>query len=251
MKKNLFFWVAFAGLLSVASCIKREIPIPPPVPPSGNDSTVSVNDTDQALILRPDSTTGQDAYVSKLDTTPSYPDDGNINLNWTHELVMSRWSLSQYNYDTATQRSYIRFDSLARIPSTATVTSAILYLYGESSSITFPDGNSYYYGSYNPPNPVLVQQVVGGTWDQTTITFDNAPALTSVGQDTIPASTTEWNYNAAVDVTNLVKNMVASPSTNYGFGLRLVTENIYRDMVFGTCEVADSTKRPRLVVRYH
>jgi hypothetical protein len=72
-----------------------------------------------------------------------------------------------------------------------------------------------------------------------------------VGQDTIPASTLEWNYNASVDVTNLVKNMVASPSTNYGFGLRLVTENIYRDMVFSTCEAADSTKRPRLVVRYH
>ncbi|HEV2478722.1 MAG TPA: DNRLRE domain-containing protein [Puia sp.] len=245
MKKNLFFWVAFASLLCVASCIKREIRIPPP--PSGNDSTVSVNDTDAALILRPDSTTGQDCYVSKLDTTP----DGNTNLNWTHEIVMSRWSLSQYNYDTATQRSYIRFDNLAKIPSTATVTSAVLYLYGEDSSITFPYGNSYYPYSNNPPNPVLVQQVIGGTWDQKTITWNNAPALTSVGQDTIPASTSEWNYNASVDVTNLVKKMVASPSTNYGFGLRLVTENIYRDMLFSTCEVTDSIRRPRLVVRYH
>ena len=250
MNRTLFFWVAFAGLLSVASCIKREIPIPPPSP-SGNDSSISKNDTDAALILRPDSTTGQDAYVSKLDSNASNPSDGNVNLDWTHEIVMSRWSLSQFNFDTATQRSYIRFDSLARIPSTATVTSAVLYLYGESSSITFPYGNSYYWGSNNPPNPVLVQQVVGGTWNQQTITFNNAPALTSVGQDTIPASTLEWNYNASVDVTNLVKTMVASPSTNYGFGLRLVTENIYRDMVFSTCEAADSTKRPRLVVRYH
>lgn len=249
MKKSVLFWGAFAGLLCVASCIKREIPIPHP--PSGNDSTVSVNDTDAALILRPDSTTGQDCYVSKLDSTASEPSDGGVNLNWTHEIVMSRWSLSQYYYDTATQRSYIRFDSLAKIPSTATVTSAVLYLYGESSSITFPYGNSYYPYSTNPPNPVLVQQVVGGTWDQTTITYNNAPALTSVGQDTIPASTSEWNYNASVDVTNLVKKMVASPSTNYGFGLRLVTENIYRDMVFSTCEAADSTLRPRLVVRYH
>lgn len=247
MKKTVRFWVAFAGLLCAASCIKREIPIPPPTT-SGNDSTVSVNDTDAALILRPDSTTGQDAYVSKLDSTPG---DGGVNLNWTHEIIMARWSLSQFNYDTATQRSYIRFDSLAKIPSTATVTSAVLYLYGVSSSISFPYGNSYYPYSNNPPNPGLVQEVIGGTWDQTTITWNNAPALTSVGQDTIPASTSEWNYNASVDVTNLVKKMVASPSTNYGFGLRLITENIYRDMVFGTCEVADSTLRPRLVVRYH
>lgn len=245
MKKSVLFWAAFACLLTAASCIKREIPIPPP--PSSTDSTVTVNDTDATLILRPDSTTGQDCYVSKLDTTP----DGNTNLNWTHEIVMSRWSLSQYNYDTVTQRSYIRFDGLAGVPSTATVTSAVLYLYGESSSITFPYGNSYYPGSYNPPNPALVQRVVGGTWDQKTIYWNNAPALTSIGQDTLPASTSEWNYNASVDVTNLVKNMVATPSTNFGFGLRLVTENIYRDMVFSTCEAADSTVRPRLIVRYH
>ena len=248
MKSNLYFWVAFAGLLSFASCLKREIPIPPPV---HTDSVTNINDTDQTLILRPDSTTGQDAYVSKLDSTVSYPNDGGVNLNWTHELVISRWSLSQYNFDTATQRSYIRFDGLAGIPSTDTVTSAVLYLYGETSSITFPYGNSYYPWSNNPPNTGLVQQVVGGTWDQTTITWNNAPALTSVGQDTIPASTSEWSYNAAIDVTNLVKGMVSSPSTNYGFGLRLLTENIYRDMVFGTCEAPDSTLRPRLVVRYH
>jgi hypothetical protein len=88
MKSNLCFWIAFAGLLSFASCLKREIPIPPPV---HTDSVTNNNDTDQALILRPDSTTGQDAYVSKLDGT-TY-NDGGVNLNWTHEIVMSRWSL--------------------------------------------------------------------------------------------------------------------------------------------------------------
>jgi hypothetical protein len=249
MKSNLYFWVAFAGLMLFTSCFKNEIPIPPP--PTHTDSVTSKNDSDLTLILRPDSTSGQDSYVSKLDSNASNPSDGGINLNWVHELVIARWSLSQYGFDSATQRSYIRFDGLSGIPSTDTVTSAILYLYGETSSLTFPYGNSYYPYSNNPPNAGLVQQVVGGTWDQTTITWNNAPALTSVGQDTIPASTSEWSYNVAVDVTNLVKGMVSSPSTNYGFGLRLATENIYRDMVFGTCEVSDSTLRPRLVVRYH
>lgn len=248
MKTNRYLWAAFAGLLRFTSCFKNEIPIAPP--PNHTDSvSTSRNDTDQTLILRPDSTTGQDAYVSKLDGT-TY-NDGGVNLNWTHEIVMSRWSLSQYNFDTVTQRSYIRFDGLAGIPETDTVRSAILYLYGETSSITFPYGNSYYPGSINPPNAGLVQQVVGNTCDQATIDWNNAPALNSVGQDTIPASTWEWSYNVSIDVTNLVKGMVSSPSTNYGFGLRLMTENIYRDMVFGTCEVSDSTLRPRLVVRYH
>jgi hypothetical protein len=68
MKTNLYFWVAFAGLLSFASCLKREIPIPPPVH-TDSVTTPNNNDTDQTFILRPDSTTGQDAYVSKLDGT--------------------------------------------------------------------------------------------------------------------------------------------------------------------------------------
>ncbi|HLZ88438.1 MAG TPA: DNRLRE domain-containing protein [Puia sp.] len=245
MKSNRSFWLVFAAFLALASCFKRSIPIPHP---PATDSVVTVNDTDQTLILRPDSTTGQDSYVSKLD---DYPTDGNVNLNFAHEMVLARWVFSQDNYDSATQRGYIRFDSLRKIPSTATVTSAILYLYGESTSLSYPYGNSYYPGSYNPPNPGLIQRVVGGTWDQKTITWNNAPALTSVGQDTIPASTSAFNYNVAVDVTSLVRTMVDSPATNYGFGLRLITEQASRTMQFGSCEVPDSTLRPKLVVRYH
>jgi hypothetical protein len=50
--------------------------------------------------------------------------------------------------------------------------------------------------------------------------------------------------------TFLVKPMVSAPSTNYGFGLKLAVENISRAMEFSTCEAADSTLRPKLVVNY-
>jgi len=246
MKSTRLFWLLFAAGISVASCFKRTIPIPHNPPPT--DSTITNNDSDQTLILRPDSATGQDCYVSHLDNTPG---DGNLNLDSIHELVMARWWFQANNYDSATQRSYIRFDRLASIPASATVTSAVLYLYGESSSVSYPYGNSYYPYSNNPPNPGLVQRVVGGPWDQKTICYNNAPALTDVGQDTIPASTSEFNYNVSVNVTNLVQQMVTSPSTNYGFGLRLITEQRFRAMEFSSCEAADSTLRPRLVVRYH
>lgn len=220
--------------LSLVSCYKFTVPIPPP--------------NAQTLILRPDSTTGQDSHVAKLDHSTT---DGNTNLNVTHELVIARWSLNWANYDTATYRSYIRFDSLARIPTTAQVSSATLYLYGEYSSASFPYGNSYYPASNNPPNLGWLRLVTGGTWDQKTITWNNAPAMTTDGQIAIPASTSEWGYSVALDVTNMVKQMVASPSTNYGFGVVLQTENMYRAMEFSTCEVADSTLRPKLVVNYH
>jgi hypothetical protein len=96
----------------------------------------------------------------------------------------------------------------------------------------------------------VIEAVTGGTWQQKTITWNNAPAASSAIQDTIPASTTQYNYNVAVDVTNLVKPMVSSPSTNYGFMLRLITENVAREMQFSTSEAYDSTKRPMIIVNY-
>jgi len=203
--------------------------------------------TNYVLILRPDSTTGQDAYVSKLDNTPT---DGNANTNNLDEILMARWTFDWANYDSAIQRSYIRFDSLSKIPTNATVASATLYLYGEPSSYSFPGvGDSYYPGSANPPNPGVLEAVTG-PWDQKTITFNNAPAASADIQDTIPASTSQYNYNAQIDVTNLVKPMVATPSKNNGFMMKLITEHIYRAMEFYSCEAPDSTKRPMLVVHY-
>ena len=200
------------------------------------------------LILRPDSTTGQDSYVAKLDNDPA---DGNTNLNAAHELCLARWTQSWYHNDSATFRGYIRFDSLAKVPAKAAVTSAILYLYGEGtdSSASFPFGDSYP-GSSSDLNGGLIQLVTGGTWDQKTINFNNAPAATASGQDTIPPSNQAWNYNVAVDVTNLVKQQIANPSTNYGFLLKLQVEQLYRAMEFATCENSDSLERPKLVVSY-
>ena len=241
MKAIVSSLLVAAGIVSFTCCVKHTVS-PPPPPPEHHDSNY-------VLILRPDSTTGQDSYVSKvLDDTA----DGNVNLNFAHELIMARWTFSAFGGDSGTQRGFLRFDSLAKIPTTATVTSAVLYLYGEDpdSSMSFPFGNSYYPGSSNPSNPVVIEAVTGGTWQQKTITWNNAPAASSAIQDTIPASTSQYNYNVTVDVPNLVKPIVLTPSTNYGFMLRLITENIYREMQFATCEAYDSTKRPMIVVNY-
>jgi hypothetical protein len=226
--------IVTTGVSLLLSCQKTAKPVP-----QTNDYT---------LTLRPDSTTAQDSYVALIDNDPA---DGNTNLNFAHELVMARWTLSWYNFDSATWRGYLRFDSLAKIPATATVTSAILYLYGEGtdSSASFPFGDSYPSNS-SYSNGALIQMVTGGTWQQDSITWNNAPAATSAGQDTIPPSTSSWNYNVSVDITNLVKQQVASPKTNFGYLLKLQTEQNYRAMEFATSECPDSLERPMLVVKY-
>lgn len=224
--------LAAMSAAALTACVKKS------TPPTSN----------YTLTLRPDSTTGQDSYVALLDNDTS---DGNTNLNFAHEMCLARWTVSWHNYDSATWRGYIRFDSLAKIPTNATVTSAILYLYGEGSdsSASFPFGDSYP-GSSSQSNAGFIQMVTGGTWDQNTITWNNAPAATTAGEDTIPASTSTWNYNVAVDITNLVKQQVATPSKNYGYLLKLQVEQCYRAMEFASCECPDTSERPMLVVQY-
>src|SRR5258706_8438501 len=233
MKISFLSGLILAGSIAFSGCHK-----------SGGGGHVPVN---YSFSIRPDGTNGQDSWVSKLD---NHPADGGVNLNGTHELVIARWSFQANNYDSASQRTYIRFDSLSKVPATATLQSAVLYLYGESTSVTFPGGNSYYSNSSNPENSCVIQKVTGGTWDQSTITWNNAPAATSTGQDTIPASTSMWNYNTSVDVTNLVKDMIATSASNYGFCIKLKKENIYKAMLFSSSEAADSTLRPKLVLAY-
>jgi hypothetical protein len=193
------------------------------------------------LVLRPCAADGQDVYVDKLGTLPSG------NTNYVPELPINNWTNGGIPLNT---RSFIRFDSLLLVPASATVVSAKLYLYGLSSSLNTPQGNSWYPGApygYNK-NDCYVQQVLA-PWDETTLTYDNQPPTSTEDEGYLPASTSQWNYNAVIDVTALVQKMVANPATNFGFGIRLVNESIYRSVVFGSSEAARNA-RPKLVVKY-
>src|SRR6185312_2381754 len=161
MKFKLPLIAVVAIACYIQACKKSSAPVHTPV--------------DYQLILRPDASTGQDSYVSKRDNDPS---DGNTNLNFANELVLAR--VTQSGGDSFTCHGYLRFDSLVKVPAKATVTSAMLYLYGEGtdSSASIPYGDSYP-NAYNLSNDGWLQMVTGGTWDQKTITFNNAPAATT------------------------------------------------------------------------
>jgi len=196
------------------------------------------------LVLRPGPDEGQDVYVDKLQGYPSG------NLNWVPELPINQWTVGGTPLNT---RSFIKFDDLSLIPANANIVSAKLLLYGMSSSLNSPQGNSTYPGSpYSGfgDNSCWVQQVVGADWDESTLTYDNQPAGTTTDEAELAASTSQWNYNTTVDVTAIVKKMVASPETNYGFGIKLKTEQLYRSIVFASSEATCRTQRPKLVVIY-
>lgn len=244
LKNGIYTFTACATLL-LFSCKKDNIS------PSSMQNIATEENSDATvfsyleagvtkLVLRPCAEDGQDVYVDKLGSLPAG------NQNYVPELPINNWT----NGAPLNTRSFIRFDKLALIPTSVTVVSAKLYLYGLSSSLNTPQGNSWYPGAPNgyQKNDCYVQQVLG-PWDETTLTYDNQPATSVENQGYLAASTSQWNYNAVVDVTALVQKMVAEPSTNYGFGIRLVNESIYRSVVFGSSE-APRDVRPRLVVKY-
>lgn len=254
MKRNFFsaiFFLCFIFLIAFASSCKKTVT--ETITKTIHDTVVhvitdTVVKTDTLRIvtmsIRPGLSDGQDTYVAKIDSDPS---DGNTNLNSTHELVMARAS---YFGQLATWRGFLRFDSVAEIPSNAKILSAKLYLYGETSSISFNSGNSYYPGSSNLTNPCVIQKVTGGMWDQNTLSWNNAPATTTNGQVTIPESTSQWDYNVAVDVTSFVSDWVSNPSSNFGVCLKLATEQETRVMVFSTSEATEFSRRPTLMITY-
>lgn len=222
----------FTAMLSPSvlffSCGKEKIESSQPVITEGNSEASvfkSLENGYNKLGLRPGPNNGQDVYVDKLEGTPTG------NLNYVPELPINQWTISGLPIIT---RSFIKFEDVSLVPVNAHVVSAKLFLYGMSSSLNTPQGN---FGD----NSYWVQQVVGSDWDEATLTYDNQPSTTTTGQAELTASTSQWNYNVVVDVTEIVKKIVVEPSANFGFGIKLKTERIYRSIVFASSEASRRT----------
>jgi hypothetical protein len=238
MKKILLLLSAVAVLAS--SCRKSCDPEPAPQ---------SITKT---VTMQPNSSNGQDCTVAYRETDGGARAAGNMNS--LPNLIAARATWNASGAGEGSERGYIKFVDLDTIPANATVTSAKLYLYGVESnnSPEITAGNSIYpgsgYASFGD-NKTWLKRVTGN-WDQTTINWNNKPGTVEDNKIALPVSTTQWNFDATeLDVTAMVQAMITERQ-NYGFCLQLQVEQIYRFIVFGTCEVANAAKRPKLVVTY-
>lgn len=199
------------------------------------------------LVLQPGDDIGQDAWI---EFNPTNTDFAARNSGSIDQFRVMAWTDLGDFYAV---RSVIRFNELSEIPSGSQVGEAKLFLYGlEESSIHMPEGNSYYPGSpYNSfgPNDIYVQKIIS-LWDENSVNWNNQPSTSSEGESIIQASNKQWEYNASVNVSNIVESFVKQPSNNYGFMLSLVDENIYHSMGFYSSESIDHSKRPKLIIIY-
>jgi len=140
-------------------------------------------------------------------------------------------------------RAALKFD-LSSIPSDAIINSAKLTLYSNPTPL---NGNQID-ANYGSDNSLLIQKIIT-TWSSGTANWSNQPATTTNGQIIIPSTTQKFLDLNDIDVTNLVSSMVNN-NANYGFLLRLQTENMYTSRIFCSSKYPDSNKHPKLVVAY-
>jgi hypothetical protein len=117
-----------------------------------------------------------------------------------------------------------------------------LFLYGLSNSLSTPQGNQ-------GDNKCYVERVTS-PWQETTLTYTNRPSSTTENRSILVSSTSQWNYNATVDVTSMASYFIVHSAKNYGFYVHQVTQTPYRSLVFGSPEQADRNLRPKLVITY-
>ncbi len=203
------------------------------------------------LVFKPNATVGKDAPIMKFDndciSTGETQTNADRNFGTEETLWMKDWTWNAVGCSGGTIRSLLCFTELSNIPSNAVIVSATLRLYGVTSdrNTSYPGAPASYY-----ENTVVVQQVTS-PWNENTVTWNTQPSTTTANQFIIPQSTSEynWNYsNSSSELVAMVQSMVSG--NNYGFMLRLQTEQHYRNMVFASSDHPDASLHPELEVTY-
>jgi hypothetical protein len=104
--------------------------------------------------------------------------------------------------DAAKEIAYIQFN-LASIPTGASVSQATLKLY--VNGVTTAGAFELY--------------AVNGTWTESGLTYDLAPALGSVIDSNVAITTADKNQYILIPVTATVQDWLATPSSNFGVAL--------------------------------
>jgi len=181
------------------------------------------------LILQP----GPEGYDAYFNSAYIYQ-----NTTWDNDISIGACAYT-FGGDYGVGRSVLKFD-LSSIPSGYQIISARL-------SLMFCDANS---NSVQTGDNAIYLQRVTSDWDEHTITWNNQPTYTPANQVFLPTSTDPYQDYPDNDVTALVADMLAPGNINYGFALRMIGEDPYRLMLFGSGDNPDVSLRPKLVVIY-
>ena len=140
-------------------------------------------------------------------------------------------------------RSLIQFD-LSAIPVGAVITDARLSLYYNSDNQEGSHFSTFFY-----KNTTIINRVTSN-WDESTVTWNNQPSVTTLNQVTLAASTSSTQSYPNINVTAMVQDMVNNPAQSFGFRLKMKAEDQFRKLLFASSDHANAALRPKLVVTY-
>ena len=161
------------------------------------------------------------------------------NLADSNDLYIMAWTFSGGN--PASVRSYLEFD-LGFLSPQAEILDAKLSLY-------------YQVGIENPgltnygDNQSYIRRVTS-EWNERTITWNNQPQTTDENSTWMPSSSSPTQDYLDIDVTDLVRDIVADPENGHGFCIRLATEIEYRALCFATGDHVQTDLHPKLEIEY-
>lgn len=172
--------------------------------------------------------------IQYLGSSSWNPGEGQFPL----ELGADAWTISG---NPVMVRSAFRFD-LSTLANPNIVT-AKLSLFSNptpyTGNLTTPN--------YGTSNAFYIQRI-NESWNPAIQTWNTQPATDTTAEVLIPQTNLPSLDLQNVDVTQLVKNMIASG--NYGFMIKLQNEVYYNSRIFCSSSYADSTKRPILYITY-
>jgi len=190
---------------------------------------LSAQDT---LIVQPDAAMGKDATV-----WTERPDRNTGNIPSLDALA---WTWFGDGFDEGLTRSFIQFD-LSDIPGNSNILEAKLYLsFNEESFFA----NLYHRFERND----LAVQSVAEEWEESTITWNNQPAVNSQSMIVVPSTIDEPFEDYEIDITAIIQEQVRG--TNNGIRLSLQDEIYYRGVVLASSDHPNSDLHPKLQVIY-
>lgn len=187
------------------------------------------------IVIQPNACEGKDAIVAGCVPCGFY----NTNYGEANELSAIAWTASG---TTSLIRALIQFD-LSEIPVNASVSDAKLSLYHN------PTGSNPGHSQLSGSNEGYIKRVTS-SWDETTVTWETQPTVTSQDQVLLPASLNDTQDYIDIDVTILIQEMVDNPSQNFGMMLQLQNEDYYRSLLFASSDHLDQSLRPKLEITF-
>lgn len=189
-------------------------------------------EADDCVAIVPDATTGKDALIEYSATA--------MNTNSGNNVDNATWSWTVSGKVTIT-RSLMEFP-LTSLPPGSTLVSAKLTLKCNTTS-PIPQKHS-------GDNAAVLKRITG-SWSESTVTWNNQPAVTNSQQVFLSTSTSSTQDYRDINITNMVMEAIGANQNYIGLQLSLLSEDNYRSLIFASSDHADSTKRPKLVLCYN